>query len=165
MLAVKPTAKDVMSRDPVVVRDDFTAAEVVELFRDHEISGAPVEDRQGRLVGVISLADIARAGSEDSTIAYDRSTPGYFLRDWEEEYNPEDLRRLHLEGAGPRVRDVMTPSLFTVGEDAPVADVARLMVTSHLHRVLVTREGEGPHGGVVGIISSLDLLELLAAED
>lgn len=159
MLATKPTAKDIMSPDPLVVRDDMTAAEVVELFREYEISGAPVHDRDGKLVGVISLADIARAGSsEDMGIAFDRSNPSYYLRDWEEEYNPEDFHRLHIEGEGPRVRDVMTPSLFTVTEDASAADVAQTMVTSHIHRVLVTRGEE-----VVGIISSLDLLELLAA--
>jgi CBS domain-containing protein len=160
MIAASCRARDVMSPDPIVVGDDLTAAEVVERLREYEISGAPVKDASGRLVGVISLADLARSASEDADLARDRSSPDFYLRGWEERFNPEDLEQLHVEGEGRRVRDLMTPALYTVDEDASVAEVASLMVTTHLHRVLVTR-GEA----VVGIISTLDLLKLLVESE
>ena len=60
-------------------------------------------------------------------------------------------------GEGVLVRDIMTPDVFSVASDAGVAEIAASMVSGHLHRLLVADGGE-----VAGIITSLDLLQVLA---
>ncbi len=73
--------------------------------------------------------------------------------------NPEELRGLHLEDEALLVRDIMTPTVYTVPEETPVAELARTMVAGRIHRLIVTRRDN-----VVGIVTTLDLLRLLYEE-
>jgi CBS domain-containing protein len=152
----KLVARDVMSRDVIVAYDDMSLEEVATLLTENQISGAPVEDREGRLVGIVSLADVARAASEGAQSEPDRSQPDYFLHGWEDSLTGEDIRGFHVEAPGLAVGEIMTPTVYAVAEDAPVAAVAEMMLEAHIHRVLV-QQGEK----VVGIVTTSDLLELL----
>lgn len=149
-------ARDVMNSEIVTVRDDMNVEEVAGILADNEISGAPVEDGDGRLVGVVSVTDIALAAAQGAQLAPDRSNPAFYVRGWEESVDPEDMRGLHLERENFLVREIMTPAVYSVPEDTPVSEIAETMIDSHIHRVLVTR-GEQ----VVGIVTSSDLLGLL----
>ncbi len=124
------TAKDVMSKTVLTVRDDLTVRQVAEVLDENEISGAPVLDDEGSLLGVVSLRDVARSLDD-----------------------PAD------NGGKPElsVRQIMTPIADTVTEETPVAEIARTMVANKYHRMVVTRQ-EKP----VGIVSSMDLLRLIA---
>lgn len=146
-------ARDVMTTEVVRVPADLTVDELADVFMEHEISGAPVVDEEGRLVGVVSVFDIARQRSGESGVTTDQGNPEFYVRGWEEHYTQEEFRKLRVQEGNLTVREAMTPAIFTVGEDDPVADVARTLVDGHIHRVLVVRDSE-----VVGIISSLDLL-------
>lgn len=146
-------ARDVMTTEVVTVREDLTLGELTDVLMENEISGAPVVDADDNLVGVVSVMDIARQSSEDSSVGVDQGNPEFFVRGWEEQFSIEEFRKLRVHETGLTVRDVMTPALFTVAEDDPIADVARTLVDGHIHRVLVTRNSE-----LIGIISSLDLL-------
>lgn len=152
----QPTAKDIMNREIVRVADDMSVSELAGFLVDHEISGAPVENQEGKLVGVVSLTDIALAASGNG-IVLDSSNPGFFVRGWEDVLDVEEMAKFRVEDEGLRVRDIMTPNIYSVGEETPVSEVARTMLGSHLHRLLVTR-GEK----VVGIITTSDLLRLVA---
>lgn len=132
------TATDLMNPNVLLVRDDMSLSELAAFFMDQEISGAPVEDKGGNVVGVVSVVDIVRAASGDGP----GGTP--------DGRKVEDLV----------VADVMTPGVFAVSEDAEVSEIAATMIDHHLHRVLVTRDEEP-----VGIISTSDLLGLLIDED
>ena len=122
------TAKDVMSETVLTVRDDLTLRQAAEMLAENEISGAPVLDDEGSLLGVVSVSDVARSLGD----------PG--------------AQRPELE-----VRQIMTPGADTVSEDASVPDIARIMTANKYHRMVVTRR-EKP----VGIVSSMDLLRLIA---
>jgi CBS domain-containing protein len=61
---------------------------------------------------------------------------------------------------GTLVRDIMTPTVYTIPEDTPVSEVARTMIAGRIHRLFVTREGH-----VVGIVTTLDLLKLLCQDE
>ncbi len=149
-------ARDVMNPEVIKVRDDMTVAELAEFLVDREISGAPVEDAEGRLIGVVSLTDVARSmGGHDQAVR-DHSEPSYFLRGWEDKFNPEDLAGLRVSESDLTVADIMTPRIFAVDEEMPVAKIAEKMIHSHLHRLLVTRERR-----VIGIVTTSDLLGLL----
>ncbi len=151
-------ARDVMNPNVISVRDDLTVAELAEFLVDSEISGAPVEDAEGRLVGVVSLTDVASALTGNDQVAT-RRHPGYYLRGWEEKFNPEELAGLRVAESDLTAGEIMTPSIFAVEDETPVSAVAEKMIRSHVHRLLVTREHK-----VVGILTSSDLLGLLVDE-
>lgn len=152
------TAVDVMNRDIVKVRDDMPVSELAQFLVDSEISGAPVEDRDGRLVGVVSLKDVAAARRSSEVAVPEGGHAEWYLRGWEEHYNREDLEGLRIEEQDLTAGEIMTPSILAVDEEAEVWQVAEKMVRNHVHRLLVTRDHK-----IVGIVTSWDLLGLLAA--
>jgi len=154
------TAKDLMNSQVLAVPETMTVRELAAFLVDNEISGAPVEDAAGHLVGVVSFTDVALAASEGAAAERERSSPDYFVRGWEDTASAEELRGFHVEDGDTLVREVMTPAVYSVTEDTPVAQVAETMIDSHIHRLLVTRAGR-----VVGIVSSSDLLGLLVEEN
>ena len=150
------TASDLMNPEVLTVQTEMTVRDLASFLIDNEISGAPVADTEGRLVGVVSLADIAAAATGEDRSGEDGS--GYFGRAWDDSLDEEDVEDLPLDGM--RVADIMTPQVFSVKEDATVSEIASLMLKGHLHRLLVTREDRA-----VGIITTSDLLGLLVGED
>ena len=172
------TAADLMNPKVLAVRDDMTLRELAAFLIRNQITGAPVEDGGGLLVGVVSTVDIAEAvlagqagggvdgadvetGGGGAAGVGPRAAGGiaFFAQDWEEEPDEEDLAELRLAEDDLLVRDIMTPAVYSVAEDATVSEVASRMLDSHVHRLLVTRE-EKP----VGIITTSDLLGLLIDE-
>jgi CBS domain-containing protein len=153
-------AKDLMNPELLTVRDDMTVVDLAEFLVDNEISGAPVEDAEGRLIGVVSLSDVARAFTGRDQVVRAHPEPDYYLRSWEDRFLPEELAGLRVAESDATVGEIMTPSLLAVDEETPVARVAAKMIDSRVHRLLVTRDRK-----VVGIVSTIDLLGLLVEED
>lgn len=161
------TARDIMTTEVVTIPDTVSAREAVSLLVSREISGAPVVNDDGDLVGVVSLADIARSVSDQGQVGRSGADPGFYLvgrvedvelAGWEESYDMEDIEYFRVKGdGGASVGDLMTPTVITVAEDASVAEIAGLMVSGHYHRILVAS-----NGGLAGIVTSMDLIELLA---
>ena len=149
-------ARDVMNPNVISVRDDMTVAALAEFLVDNQISGAPVEDADGRLIGVVSQTDVARSLNGNNQAVLDHSEPSYYLRGWEEKFNAEDLAGLRVAESELTAGEIMTPRIFAVEDETPVATVAEKMIHGHLHRLLVTRERR-----VVGIVTTSDLLGLL----
>ena len=118
------TARDVMNTHVLTVRVDQTVRELAAFLIENQISGAPVVDGDGHLVGVVSLTDVAQNDAERPDVVDERSSPALAVRGWEEHMNPEDVRPLHIESDDLLVRDIMTPTVYTVPEDTPVAKMA-----------------------------------------
>jgi len=150
--------REIMNRELLLARENMTVGELATFLTENEISGAPVVNDQGRLTGVVSLADVGRAASRVGNITTNRPGPDFYLRDWEETYNAEDLQRLHVEGGGVAVRDIMTRTIHSVPESATLQDAAQAMVKAHVHRLLVTGSDENVP---VGIVSTMDLVAVL----
>lgn len=139
-------AKDLMTPDPVIVRPEDSFTRLAHLFNLHRVSGLPVVDGSGRLVGVVSKTDLIR-GEWEGTGA--RTSDFFSL--------PGDAGGA-FEFSGPgTVQEIMSPPVITVEEDATAGEVAGLMSSQRVHRVLVTRQGK-----LVGIISTMDMLRLVA---
>lgn len=165
------TAADVMNPEVLSVPDDLPVRELASFLVEHEISGAPVSDATGNLVGVVSVTDIVLAASGGAERERDRQDPhdrgdrgarrhaDFFARAWENGVTSEELDGFDLADGSLTVREIMTPSVYSVPEDTLVSEIAEIMVDSHVHRLLVTR-GEK----VVGIVSTSDLLGLLVEE-
>jgi CBS domain-containing protein len=127
-------AAELMTPNPVSIRESATVREAIELLTRRGISGAPVIDRAGRPVGVVSRADI---------LVHDRESVDHVAPADDEE-----------ESGADRVRDIMTPAVFCVSPDAPASRVVREMTELKVHRLFVVDE----LGVLVGVISVLDVL-------
>lgn len=142
-------AKDLMTADPVCVSPSTGIRELARVFEEHEISGVPVVDHQGRVIGVVSKTDLIRRCSEGT----DEIPPAYLFealadRDQESERDesvPEPL---------VCVEDFMTEDPLMVGPDTSVTAVARLMFDRRIHRVIVADRDRFP----LGVITSMDLI-------
>jgi CBS domain-containing protein len=136
-------AKDIMRRNVVTVSPLATAKELAELLTKHKITGVPVVDSHGALMGVVSQTDIVRkqARSEkDDALDYYRDVMPLF----------EPVSRVKDEAT---VFDLMTPAVLSADEETPVGDLARQMLARRIHRLPITRNKR-----LVGIISTMDIL-------
>jgi|SRR4051812_26694936 len=144
------TAADLMTPNPVSIPADAPVEEAVAFLTDKGFSAAPVIDRAGRPVGVVSRADI---------VIHDRETVNYLkpVPDDAEAEAPAGAGELTTEASAPVcVRDIMTPVVFSVRPDAPAARVVEDILSWDVHRLFVV------DGGVlVGVISTLDVLRRL----
>lgn len=162
------TASDLMNPDVLTVPEDMPIPELAAFLIDQEITGAPVEDADGNLVGVVSVVDIAALIADElddddddddedhDDEAHEAAEEGLLLAEGDEDEDEDD----DDDDEELVAADIMTPQVFSVAEDATVAEVASLMLDCHLHRLVVTREGEA-----VGIISTSDLLGLFLDDE
>jgi CBS domain-containing protein len=153
-------ARDLMNPEVLTVGKEMSLRELASFLLDNQISGAPVADENGDLVGVVSVTDLASAASDNAGVGTDRRNPSFYLRDLEETYSEEDVRTFHIEEPDRSVEEIMTPTVYSVDAEATVSEIATLMLDGHLHRVLVTEDNRP-----VGIISTSDLLGLLIDEE
>lgn len=149
-------AKDIMNTDVLSVRDDMTVQELAGFLTEREILGAPVVDSEGEVVGVVSCTDIVQSTTTEADMLLEKPTPGFYEHGWEDKLDPQELVRLHVEeNESLPVREIMTPTIYTVPEDTDLAEIAKAMVAGRIHRLLVTRGSR-----LVGIITTLDMLKV-----
>lgn len=152
----KFTAADLMTKNVLSVHQDLGVRELADFLTENEITGVVVVDDEEKLVGVVSATDIAEKSRAEFDFSVERSDPRFSVRAFDDQFDVEEIRNLHIENESLLVRDIMTPAVFTVAETTPVSDIAREMVSGHIHRLFVTRDGK-----VVGVVAALDLLKLL----
>jgi CBS domain-containing protein len=143
-------AQDVMTADPVSVTPSATIRELARIFEENEISGAPVVNQSGSLIGVVSKTDLIRRCTEGTV----HLPPAYLFEVLAEQGDGDEESSEVIAEPLVCVEDFMTEDPVTVKPDAPVDQVARLMFEKRIHRVIVVDHAKFP----VGIITSLDLL-------
>lgn len=153
------TARDLMTTEVLTVRDTSTLPELATFLTKHQITGAPVENADGMVVGVVSVVDIARAEASK-----EQATAWFYLGSepmpvsWD---NPDDQTRLvDLREDEKTVQDLMSSTLHTVTPVDTVAEIASTLLENRLHRVLVVENGR-----LVGLISNTDLLQLFVDDE
>ena len=135
--------REVMKKNVVVVDKEMTCRDAAEVLLQHKISGAPVTDETGKLVGVISEKDLFRAVYPSQAEFIE--TEGAYL----------DFEKLEQEakGAGDKkVSEVMSMRLITATPDTPVLKIGAQMIASGIHRIPVI-DGEK----LVGMVSRRDI--------
>jgi CBS domain-containing protein len=141
-------AVDVMTSDVITVDPDMTVQALAALLAANGISGAPVVDSSGGLVGIISEGDLLHR-AEIGTAQRHRER----RRSWWLDHFASDLAREYVKSHGRAVKDLMTRDVVTVTEDTDLAEVADLLEAKRIKRVPVMREGK-----VVGIISRANIV-------
>jgi len=150
-------AQDIMKADVLSIHADWTLEELADFLNEHSITGGPVVDDAGTLVGVVSTTDIVR----NSTFAFKnvqgKKTTDYFRDDIDPAYFNQLIPSLAAQkGQDVTVRDIMTPMTFNVSRDMRIQQVADAMIRGRIHRVLVTDDDK-----LLGIITTMDLLDIL----
>ena len=142
-------ARDIMTPDVVCVAPDTPLPEIVRIMLEHRISAVPVLD-DGTLVGIISEGDLLRRVETETDAPPSR---------WLELLHSGDVRAAdYVKTHGRRAAEVMTRVVITVGEDASVAQIARILASHRFRRVPVMRGDR-----LVGIVSRVNLLQALAS--
>ncbi len=138
-------ARDLMSRDLVVVPPETPVAAVAELLAARGISAAPVVDALGHPLGIVTEGDLIRRLAEQP-----RGPLTWFLDLFR---SPAPMLRRYQKAHGRTADEVMTKDLVTVDEAAPAEQIATLMEEHGIRRVPVLRAGR-----LVGMVSRADLL-------
>jgi CBS domain-containing protein len=157
---VTETAAALMTPDPLSIRADASVHEAVSFLTDKGFSAAPVIDRAGRPVGVLSRADIIVYDREK--VEYLEPVPEYYEKGTLVAPTGESLQTgFQVEKADSvQVRDLMTPVVFSVSPETPARNVVENMLALKVHRLFVVARD----GTLIGVISALDVLKHLHVE-
>ena len=126
------TVAELMTPDPIVIHDTASVDEAIRLLEENEISGLPVVDADGLLLGVISQTDIVRARAV-----------GHLWQRW----------------PGLRVRHLMHSPALTADAAMSLQEAAQVMEHAHVHRLVVVGDDQVTP---VGVVSTTDLVRALA---
>jgi predicted transcriptional regulator len=140
--------KDIMSTDMITVKENAQIRDLIKIFVNNKISGVPVLDMDGMLIGVVSAADILK--KESSHSFYFAS----FVNDYDLELL-EDSKFFDMP-----VSSIMSEDLFTVEPDDSLAQMAKIMYEKKVHRLLVIE-----YDKLIGIATTFDILKVLATSD
>ena len=142
------TIEDVMTRRVVTVRPETLVQEAARLMFLHRISGLPVVDASGRVVGIISDGDLILRQKRPS------------LRPWWRLFfdNGERLAREYQKRVGLTVGEVMTRPALVISPVFGIETAAAILDNRQIRRLPVVRDGH-----LVGIVSRGDLVRALAA--
>ncbi|HTX68735.1 MAG TPA: CBS domain-containing protein [Thermoleophilia bacterium] len=152
--ADEPLARDIMTSPAITVKAGLPVKDLVALFRDRRIGGAPVVDDDGRLIGIVTEGDLM---AMDADIAL----PHYFeIFDSIIYLESEKKFRERVEkAAAASVEQLMTDGdkVKTVTPDDPARKAATLMSKHRFDRVPVVDD----EGKVVGIVTRHDIMKIL----
>lgn len=143
-------AKDVMTTNVISVTEDATVSEIANLLLEKRISGVPVLDADGMLIGLVSEGDLIRRAEFGTD-----QRRSWWLNLLTAE---SEKAREYIKTHGKYAREIMTTEVATVSEDATLAEIATILEEKRIKRVPVVRENR-----VVGIVSRSNLLQGLAA--
>jgi CBS domain-containing protein len=143
-------AMDVMVRDVITVRPDTRVDQAARLLVENDISALPVIDDEGRMVGIISEADLMRR----EEIGTEKRRPW-----WLEAMTPAaTLAHEFAKSHAKCVADLMSPQVVSTSEDTPLAEIAALLERHQIKRVPITKDGK-----VIGVVSRANLVQALAS--
>ena len=182
-----PTVREIMQKDVVTVLPDISVLELSRVLSEQGISGVPVVNQAGLVLGVVSGSDVVRLAAEQAGIHLADAQPfgsvsapaaEVTTADDEEETEPyQEARSYFLPEESPtvdaeweaklgvgsfdgfRVEDIMTPVSFSIGPDATVKELADFLARGRIHRAVVT---EGSH--LLGIVTTMDVLRSVAGD-
>jgi CBS domain-containing protein len=142
-------AKDIMTREVITVKAHDQVDEVARLLVEHRISGIPVIDEEGHVIGIVTEKDLIIKASELRVPFYVTLFDSIIFLE-----NPIRFKNDLKKYTAVNVEDAMTESVVVVEEDTKVSDVVKLMQNKRINRVPVVS-----HGKLVGIITRNDVIK------
>lgn len=143
-------AGDIMMKDVVSVGPETPVREIAKLMLERRISGVPVVDGEGRVLGIVSEGDLIRRPE----IETDHAPTGWLSMFLSDEERARDFVKSH----GRKAREVMTQPAIGVAPDTPLPDVVRLMERHRIKRLMVVDQGK-----LAGLVTRADMLRAMVA--
>ncbi len=137
----KELVRDWMSSDVITIGPEMTLPQTHQLMAKEEIRRLPVVDKEGRLIGIVSLGDVRSA----------EPSPATSLSVWELNYLLTTLT----------VGKIMTPHPFAISPDATLAEAARMMLEHRISGLPVVDEERH----VIGIITESDIFAMVVLHE
>ena len=150
------TVADVMTRDPIVVRTETPLNEAIQILAERRISGLPVVDDAGQLVGIISETDLMWRETGVTPPAYIM-----FLDSVIYLQNPAKHERELHKALGQTVGEVMSSNPISISPDKPLKEAAQIMHEKEVRRLPVVDDA----GQVIGILTRGDIVRAMAASE
>jgi len=129
--------KDVMTPKVICIDADEGVLKAARLMLQNRISGLPVLDKEGELVGIVTEGDFLRRGE----LGTQRQRPKWL----EFILGPGKLAQEYVQTWGGKVREIMTPDPWTIGEDETLEAVVEVMERRRIKRIPVTRAAYRRH--------------------
>lgn len=149
------TVGDAMSSDVILAPPEMPLKEAIQILAEQRISGLPVVDKAGKLVGIISETDLMWQETGVTPPPYIMLLDSViFLQ------NPARYEQEVHKALGETVGEAMTKNPFTTKTTQPLAAAARLMHDKDVHRLPVI----DPDGKVVGILTRGDIIRAMASD-
>jgi len=142
---------EIMSKEVKSLSPDMTAREAFDIISGMEISGLPVIDKDGKLVGMFTEKDVLS-----------HILPSYIEKvgRFVYEQNPKSTKKKITELGNIKVSQIMRKEVLKVNEDTTLCEVGRIMLTEKARRIPVVNKD----GVVVGIVARCDILKAMAKE-
>ncbi|MFA5500922.1 MAG: CBS domain-containing protein [Candidatus Omnitrophota bacterium] len=135
--------REIMAKNVITVSPDTSLREAGKILKEKRISGIPVIERDGRLVGVITITDILKIIKEIyQWQQIEKSSTGLKISDL-----------IETQSLNKKVGDVMTKSVFTLEAGRDVNELMRLVFTKNIHTIPITE-----NGSLVGVVGKHDLV-------
>ncbi|AEF94235.1 putative signal transduction protein with CBS domains [Desulfotomaculum nigrificans CO-1-SRB] len=145
-------AKDIMQTNVISVTKDTTIKEIAQILTDNKISGVPVVDEAGKLVGIVTEGDLLHKEANPRIPKFVGILGGILYFGGVDQYK-DDFKKL----AALKASEIMTSKVITVSKDTDVGTIATLMLENNIKRIPVTESGK-----VIGIVSRADIIKTIA---
>ncbi len=143
------TAKDIMTKNVTTVRATTTIEELARILMEHKISGVPVVDDAGDLIGIVTENDLINQNRRLHIPTVMRLFDSFIMLE-----SPGKIEKEIKKMTAITVNDIYTKEVITVAEDTPVQDIATIMSEKKVHLIPVV-EGKK----ILGIIGKIDLIK------
>ncbi len=148
------TAKDIMTKDVVTVKNDTSIEELSTLLVSNEISGAPVVDDAGAIVGIVTENDLINRNKRLHIPTVISFLDAAIYLESSKKF-AEDVKRL----TATKVGDICAKKVVTITEDTTLMDIATIMSEKKVHLLPVIASGK-----VVGIVGKRDVVKAVAQQ-
>jgi len=149
-------AKDIMMKKVITIVKDASVGERSELLVNNKISGVPVVDSSGKILGIVTEADIIIKDADLHFPRYFKLLDGIIYLESFRKFKNNLKKYL-----GSRVEDIMTDRIKTVEENTPVSDIASMMINNNVNRIPVVDKDKK----VVGIITRRDIVKSMIMKE
>lgn len=141
-------AKEIMTKKVITIDKEAPVDKIIKLLLKHRISGAPVVDENGKIVGVVSEEDLLYKEKLPLSVTW-----LYLYGDY---VDPDKLATECRKAHATTAAEIMSTTPVLVSEDTDLAKIAHLMLEKGIRRVFVMR-----NGNLAGVVSKADLLKAM----
>jgi CBS domain-containing protein len=143
--------QDIMTRDVVKAGPEASVSEIARLMYEHHLTGVPVVDEAGRVLGIVTELDIVVRNTRFKLPAFFTLLNATIYLE-----SPAHIRERLQHMLGTTAREIMSPAT-TIHPEATIEELAEIMVGRHVNPVPVVGEGR-----LIGIVSRYDIIRAMA---